>query len=764
MNIMDLKSIYDRLMVGDISVLTPEINNRISEWAVSLIYLTPEWSKVNIETADLILRIGNITYNNTSMEVLPLDDGLYDQLLVIYKKYNPNYQVGATPIVFKETPQNDFTETKVMAIGVSNKEMDSKLYTKTILDQHLSQYNYLRTMAFVDHGPIKKRLVNTPHIYPELVGTLDKCKFVLNNDAIELGVFQSPSVQVFERDFIQQHLKTGIIQPNEVFQMVAELKYDGVSVEANVCGDKIISALSRGDTSENIATDLTPIFGGYRFPYAKSVPTDVTFGMKFEAVITKYHLEQMSEARQKSYKNGRNAIIGLLGSTDADRFIDYITLIPLATSLDMERVNELEFLNKYYNSNQYNRYAILEGNYQQILFQVKQFTESAELIRKALPYMIDGVVISYIDPDKIEKLGRTNSVNKYSMAIKFNPKKVRTQFLGYTYSIGKSGEVIPMAHFKPCEFIGTIHDKQTIHSYNRFNELQLHKGDQIDVEYRNEVISYITKPDTEYNRNTKEPLELFISHCPYCDSKIKISESGKSAYCMNPECPERNVMRMTDMIDRLGFVDFAEESVRLLNIRSLKDLLNLTEAQCGDLGLGPIEALKFSQQVNQIKERPIYDYRIMSALGFDSMADEKWKVILSELSIPEIKDMNASDLYERLTQIPSIGPKIAGIITTNRALHMDDLNIICEMKNVISSKGLLKGKRIVISGFRNEAFIKTLIDNGYDASDSYSLTKDTFCLITNNPNSTSGKVTKAKKYGIPIMSIAEFVEAYNIKL
>jgi NAD-dependent DNA ligase len=194
---------------------------------------------------------------------------------------------------------------------------------------------------------------------------------------------------------------------------------------------------------------------------------------------------------------------------------------------------------------------------------VQQFTQSAELVRKILPYMIDGVVISYINKNIINMLGRVNSVNKYQMAIKFNPRNVRTIFLGYTYNIGKSGEIIPMVHFKPAEFIGTIHTKQTIHSLQRFNELNLVKGQEIDVDYVNDVISYVTKPDTAHNRQLQSQFkpEPFIQICPYCGSRIEISDTGKSARCPNVHCHERKIMRMVDMISRLGFKDMQVSNV-----------------------------------------------------------------------------------------------------------------------------------------------------------------------------------------------------------
>ena len=171
----------------------------MSNIAVDLIN-NPVWDKEMIHTADLIFRISNIAYNNTSSNLLPLDDGVYDQLAVLYYKYNPNYQVGAAPIVFNEQPLNEIVnEQKVMCAAVD--DMDKKLYMNDIWRQNVPLREMRPVnMCFLVKDPISKRLINTEHKYPELVGTLDKCKFVLNNDAIAVGVFDKPSVKICTTD------------------------------------------------------------------------------------------------------------------------------------------------------------------------------------------------------------------------------------------------------------------------------------------------------------------------------------------------------------------------------------------------------------------------------------------------------------------------------------------------------------------------------------------------------------------------------------
>ena len=489
-----LENVISQLKANNISIVrTLEFQYDMSELAMMLLD-KKDWCSEDVIIANLIIIISNIMYNNTSDEVLPLDDGIYDRLLAKYNQYEESYPVGATPLQLEESQfvGNEIQDKKIMCNVVNTDR--PYMYLEDIhrfvpsIERRIGKRNMCSIVKF----PISKRLINTEHKYPSLVGTLDKCKFVTKEDARLAGVsLDDPSVQIFERDFIQKHISMGVIDPHEKFDMLLELKYDGVSVEAEIENGVIVSAYSRGDTANNIASDLTPIFGGYKFPYYHANVAG-RFGVKFEAIITKRNMEYLGTLRGKTYKNCRNAIIGLLGASDAPMYAHLITLVPLATSLNMTRLEEIEFMNIHLTTIEYNRAIEIYGDYKSIIFQVRDYMMAADCEREILPFLIDGIVVSYIQSGKMVKLGRVNSVNKYSIAIKFIPKKATTIFTGYTFSIGKSGEVIPMAHFKPCEFLGGIHNKQTIHSYQRFKELNLIPGQQLEIEYRNEVMTYVS--------------------------------------------------------------------------------------------------------------------------------------------------------------------------------------------------------------------------------------------------------------------------------
>jgi NAD-dependent DNA ligase len=276
-----------------------------------------------------------------------------------------------------------------------------------------------------------------------------------------MGVFGDSDVSVLERDFFQKHIAAGIINPTDDIEMVLELKYDGISIEAD-CSDEVISARSRGDTGIGVASDMTPILAGYKFPQHCGI-LDRTIGVKFEAIMTKSDLYRFNLLRGTTYANCRTAIIGLFGASDANKYRDLITLVPLAVDREQvpeihNRIEEIEFANRLFRKNgEPLRYMYIHGNVNELLYQIKKFADEAYAFRDYVDFMFDGIVVSYLDENIRAKLGRKNFINKYSMAVKFNPETKLTYFTGYTFEVGQDGRICPMIHYNPIEFFGTIH-------------------------------------------------------------------------------------------------------------------------------------------------------------------------------------------------------------------------------------------------------------------------------------------------------------------
>ncbi len=752
---MTLINILFKLQQCDISVINRDTTLLINNKAMEILNtkdVTPE----QIYDMENIIWISNILYNNTDNDNLPLEDGVYDLLLELYKKYNPNYQIGAEPIKFDST--NDISTNKqlISAIELIDKEkMNDFLFVNDLSKEPRPNMNdFLIPCITFENDYISKRVVDTKHMYPELVGSLDKCKFVLNSQADERGVLDDPKVRVFERDFFQKHINSGVLDPNRVFSMILELKYDGLSVEGEV-SNIVHTARTRGDANADIGADITPILNGYSFKHAKDIPSDERFGMKFEAIMTYDNLWKYNLKRGKTYKNCRTAISGLFSSSDAADYREFITLVPLATSLHLDRLTEVEFMNKYYHSGEYLRYSIITGKYVEILFQIKRFVEEADYMRSMMPFMYDGVVVSYIDEDLINKLGRSNSINQYSTAIKFNPMVKQSIFRGYEFTVGQDGSITPMIYYDPVEFYGTIHNHSTGHSYERFKNLSLREGDIIDIEYTNEVMPYVSKPDNSFNANNTNQVIEFISTCPSCGRVLQISKTGKTVFCENIECPERNIKRMVGMLQKLNLKDFSEATLSSIAKFSLSELLDLEKTDVAFIG--DLNSDKFIERMNDLRTTPIYDYKLIGAIGFTGVAIEKWKLILSVYTLSDILNMTYEELKNSLIQIKGIGPMTADTLIEELDFHRKDVECINKMSNVISTKGMESvGKKIRFTGFRSEELVNQLVAMGHDANGNAGVTKSTDILLIPYNGYQSSKINNIGESTL-VISLGDFL-------
>lgn len=713
-----------------------------------------------IHNLKTLIDICNILYNNSDRSILPIEDGVYDMLVILANKYIPDLRVGSIITDIKVTqpqrlmkPFSKIAELNQPFHKADMEKIENGVYTIDLINQSA---NYVKEDFYV-HGlvnkkPLSKKVMNVPHEYPKLVGTLDKCKFVLNHQAEEHGVINDDNVAIFERDFLYKHVSMGIVDPTNI-RMLATLKMDGVSIEATV-SDHVISARSRGDTNNDIATDYTEVLKQYKFPKAKGYVDDSkAFGMKFECMLSNLALSKLRILRGVDYKNPRNAIIGLLGAGDANQWIDYMTLVPLETSLDIDPLEEIIFMNELY-AKEPLRYAVIEGTYEQILFQVNRFVQEAEFLRPVMPYIYDGVVLTYLDKDIRDALGRVNSVNKYSVAIKFNPEKKQTKFLGYTYSIGQNGVVTPIAHYQPVELFGAIHSKTTAHSLARFNELSLREGDIVNIELINDVIPYISKAEIYENECNPNPVIEFPTNCPSCGTKLEVSKSGKTIICPNIHCPERNLSMMTNMLSKLGFKDFSEETLRTIDcIHSLSDLIYVERK---DLSvLGPVERANFFRRIQELLNANHYDYVLVGALGFTNISQERWAVILKNIRLEDIITLPDEELRARLISIKSIGSVIADTIVSERELLMGDLITICDEIPHKVSYGSISKLQIRFTGCRDKELELELKALGYDASGDAGVTKSTDILIVPYQGFESTKTKKVKDTCL-IISLEDF--------
>ena len=231
-------------------------------------------------------------------------------------------------------------------------------------------------------------------------------------------------------------------------------------------------------------------------------------------------------------------------------------------------------------------------------------------------------------------------------------------------------------------------------------------------------------------------------------------------------CPGRTRARLVNMVNKLGFKGFSEETIKTLNITSFTDLMTLTEERASILG--PNNAKNLINAIERLYNSKAPDYNILGSLGFSDIGVAKWKTILKSVTLHDIVTESDNILFFKLRNSgKGIGPKTSATILNERKFFAKDLAYIYNMPNVILSKGnnnecITLGKVIRFSGVRDKELENRLTLEGHDCSEG-SVTKNTDILLIPFDGYNSTKVDKAKKYNtenpshqILILSLDEF--------
>ena len=188
MNFEKINYLFEQIMLGNGSVINSDNIKVMNEQALK-IYEIQSLSEQEIDCLKKIIMICNVLYNRTDLTVLPIEDGFYDLLLEKYKTYDQNFQVGSAVIDFRNLMENDINNPRKVArspvtfMTVQEKDDAHQFIFDQIMrkgEPILNRHDFVRSPIHFDNNLITKRTHNTQHNHPDLVGTLDKCKFVID--------------------------------------------------------------------------------------------------------------------------------------------------------------------------------------------------------------------------------------------------------------------------------------------------------------------------------------------------------------------------------------------------------------------------------------------------------------------------------------------------------------------------------------------------------------------------------------------------------
>ncbi len=368
-------------------------------------------------------------------------------------------------------------------------------------------------------------------------------------------------------------------------------------------------------------------------------------------------------------------------------------------------------------------------------------------LRTDWDFETDGLVISLNDRSlfsEIDSRWVVDHHHHYVIALKPPPESVETILRKIDWQVSRQGNVVPVAVFEPVKIGGATIERASLSNYENILKMDIHLGDTLLIERANDVIPYIRENISASSSRKSDPVS--IATCPSCSSDL--TRSGVHMRCLNPECPEINIQRIIYWIKSSGIEQIGEETVRFLYskgiISSISDLYSLKEEELASLeGFAEKKSSSIVQEIQNSKEMDAVEF--ISKLGIPMVQ----KKALQKLNITSL-----DDFYEFDDPTYVIGQNIIEWKKNkNNISFMAQLLETCDITDYREKK-----KGIVCmtgSGPKTRSELADdIAQRGYEFSEN--LTQDTDILLTDNPEGSSSKLEKARKYSTRIMTYDDF--------
>ena len=544
---------------------------------------------------------------------------------------------------------------------------------------------------------------------------------------------------------------------------VISLKMDGLTVLNSYDNGTLQKSETRGNGEVGeIITHNARVFDD--FPI--NIPFDRKFEIEGEAIITKDDFERINTNGE--YKTCRNLASGSVRQLDSkiakDRHVHFVAWkVPFGLTTYTEGFR----IAKDYGF-EVVPYVTYNSNTDNIDAKIEQLKTIAE--EKLYP--IDGLVISYNNLEYGKSLGMTGHHPKHSLAFKFYDEESVSTLKDIEWSMGKTGNLTPVAIFEPIEIDGTQVERASLHNVSILKELQLGIGDEITIVKCNQIIPQIK--DNLTRSNTCE----IPSICPICGQPTKIVKENDSEVlmCTNPDCKGKLLGKLTHAVSRdaLNISGLSESTLDRLTkfgwITSIKDIYHLDFYKNHMIVLDGFGKKSIDKLLKSIKKsRNTNLERFLYSLSIPLLGKSASKMIAEavdydfDIFIDEMTIKGA----EYFRYLPGVGDTLINSLNDYWKNHYSDILQLSEeftfkKSNLIldETPKTLQNKTFVVTGsvnhYPNRDALKADIE-AHGGKVVGNISSKTNYLINNDINSTSSKNTKAKSLNIPIISEEDFL-------
>lgn len=550
------------------------------------------------------------------------------------------------------------------------------------------------------------------------------------------------------------------------YDAISMAKMDGLTCSLLYKDGELVSAETRGNgiVGENVTHNMKWV---QHVPLIIPIHDEVI--IDGEIICTYKNFEQFSD----KFANPRNFAAGSIRLLDAAecaaRKLTFVAWDCIKGLEDKEKLSD-----KLYELNNLGFEIVPYIPLQKDMIDVDHIKHCNALIQNwakdpDFSYPIDGTVYKFDDCKYYSSLGRTEHHFRGGIAFKFYDEEYESYLRDIEWSIGKTGQLTPVAKFDDIDFGDSIVNRASLHNLNIMKQLLgsfPYKGEKVWVVKMNMIIPQITKAE---QRNSFEDIHFELPKvCPICGEPTVIRDDF--LYCSNPNCDGKFINHLDHFVGKKG-LDIKGLSKatlqKLINwewVTSLKDIFHLHSYQnewAKKDGFGVKSVMNILTAIEDAKECELWQF--ISSLSIPLIGSTYAKEIAKKCETWEdfrnIKDFLMWDGF---------GPETCASLNKFNYEEADELvNNILHIKNSLYNQGIVEssitGKTICITGklttYKNRSELKNAIEaHGGKVVDSVSSKTD--YLVNNDINSTSSKNQKAKALSIPIITEAQLSEMF----
>lgn len=541
--------------------------------------------------------------------------------------------------------------------------------------------------------------------------------------------------------------------------VVGMWKVDGNSLSLVYEKGKLILAKTRGngrigeDVSEKVrwVADLVP-----------QLTQEISLEIRGELYLTEEHFGQLVEAMVAAGlerpTNPRNIVAGLLGRKThyhLVQFCNFFAFEVLVRDGSLRLRSEME------------KFSWLET--QGFRLPYPKLLKSSEMVQSYLDEVrshilegdigLDGAVFSYNDLHLHEELGNTAHHPRYKMSFKWQGDTAVSQIEKITWATSRLGIVTPVAVIHPLSLSGATITNVTLHNAEHVKTHNLKAGDEIEIVRSGEVIPKFLEVKKAAAGHYQWPDKCPACHEPLTYDNVRLK-------CLNAsQCPAQQSGAILNWVKAVEIDDLSEKRLEAMLdsglVTTIPDLYSLSVADFLTLPLTKEKmAKKLWQHIQKSKTIPLA--RFLMGLGIEGAGLTTWEKIIEHYpSLEQI--LNLSD--QALMDLDGFAEKSAHQIC--QGLHQKR-GLIRELLHagvkpyvdqaVVGGEGPLKGKVFAITGALTRP--RTQIEDDIKRAGgrvSSSISKHTYALVTNETDSGSSKMKKARELNIKILSEADLM-------